>query len=63
MKTNILLIIAFLIVNVNPSIAEDLKVQNLQNGQWLKDWMLVGPIHLAKQENPSAKPGRIWKKR
>ena len=53
MKTCILLIFAFLIVIVNPSIAEDLKVQNLQNGQWLKNWILVGPIHLAKQENPS----------
>jgi hypothetical protein len=53
MKTSILLIIAFLIVNVNPSIAEDLKVNQLQNGQWLKEWMLVGPIHLQKQENPS----------
>jgi len=33
MKTSILLIIAFLIVNVNQSIAEDLKVNQLQNGQ------------------------------
>ena len=57
MKRFTLILLFALFLNVIPSTAQNLPEQKLQNGQWLKEWMLVGPVHLQKQEEPS---GHQW---
>lgn len=46
-----------IVLQINLIVGQEIPVQNLQNGQWLKNWMLVGSIHLAKQDQPS---GHQW---
>ena len=51
------LIVAFIILQISLLNGQNISPQVLQSGQWIKNWMLVGPIHLQKQEQPS---GHQW---
>jgi hypothetical protein len=58
MKTRVFIIVVIFLCQTWALIAQNFPAQNLQNGQWLKEWILVGPVHLEKQDEPS---GGQWK--